>query len=48
MPNDGAASAREAMGNDAARVKFLAMVKENIRRRGGPVIVIIGGRGARA
>jgi N-acyl-D-aspartate/D-glutamate deacylase len=47
MPNDGAASAKEAMANDAAREKFLAMVKENIRKRGGPAsIVLNGGRGA--
>ena len=47
MPNDGAATAREAMSNDVAREKFLAMVKENVRRRGGPgAIVMSSGRGA--
>ena len=46
MPDDGAASAKEAMANDAAKVKFLAMVKENIRKRGGPAsIVMSSGRG---
>ena len=47
MPNDGAATAKEAMSNDVAREKFLAMVKENVRRRGGPrAIVMSSGRGA--
>ena len=47
MPNDGAASAKEAMGNDVAKEKFLAMVRENIRKRGGAkAIVMVGGRGA--
>ena len=46
MPNDGAASAREAMANDVARQTFLAMVRENIRRRGGAKsIVMVSGRG---
>jgi N-acyl-D-aspartate/D-glutamate deacylase len=45
MPDDGSASAKEAMGNDAAKEKFLAMVKENIRRRGGAAsIMMAGGR----
>lgn len=47
MPDDGATGAKEAMANDTARQKFLAIVKENIRRRGGPQsIVIASGRGA--
>jgi N-acyl-D-amino-acid deacylase len=47
MPDDGAAGAKEAMANDAARQKFLLIVKENIRRRGGPAsIVMSSGRGA--
>jgi N-acyl-D-amino-acid deacylase len=47
MPDDGAAAAKEAMGNPAAREKFLAVVKENIRRRAGAkAIVIASGRGA--
>jgi N-acyl-D-amino-acid deacylase len=47
MPGEGAASAKEAMAGPESRVKFLAMVKENVRRRGGPAsIVIASGRGA--
>jgi N-acyl-D-amino-acid deacylase len=47
MPDDGATGAKEAMTNDVAKQKFLALVKENIRRRGGPrSIVIASGRGA--
>jgi N-acyl-D-amino-acid deacylase len=47
MPNDGAASAAEAMTNPVAREKFLAIVKDNIRRRGGAKsIVMASGRGA--
>lgn len=46
MPDDGSASAKEAMANEVAKVKFLAMVKENIRKRGGPAsIVMSSGRG---
>jgi N-acyl-D-amino-acid deacylase len=47
MPDDGSAAAKEAMASPGAREKFLAMVKENVRRRGGPKsIVIASGRGA--
>jgi N-acyl-D-amino-acid deacylase len=47
MPGESAASAREALEGPESRAKFLAMVKENIRRRGGPAsIVIASGRGA--
>jgi len=47
MPNDGAASAAEAMSNPVAKEKFLAIVRENVRRRGGArAIVIASGRGA--
>jgi N-acyl-D-amino-acid deacylase len=47
MPDDGAAGAKEAMSGPESRKQFLALVKENIRRRGGPrSIVIASGRGA--
>ena len=47
MPDDGASGAKEAMANPASREKFLQIVKENIRRRGGPAsIVMSSGRGA--
>jgi len=47
MPDDGAATAKEAMSNAVAREKFLAVVRENVRRRGGPkAIVMSAGRGA--
>jgi N-acyl-D-amino-acid deacylase len=47
MPGESAASAKEALSGVESREKFLAMVKENIRRRGGPAsIVIASGRGA--
>jgi N-acyl-D-aspartate/D-glutamate deacylase len=47
MPDDGARGAKEAMTSPAGREKFLALVKENIRRRGGPrSIVIASGGGA--
>jgi N-acyl-D-amino-acid deacylase len=47
MPGEGAAGAREALATPAARDKFLAIVKENIRRRGGPnSIAIASGGGA--
>jgi N-acyl-D-amino-acid deacylase len=46
MPGEGTAAAKEAMANDEARKAFLAIVKENIRRRGGPAsIVMASGRG---
>jgi N-acyl-D-amino-acid deacylase len=47
MPGEGAAGAREALATPEARVKFLAIVNENIRRRGGAhSIAIASGRGA--
>lgn len=47
MPGEGAAGVKEAMANDASKKAFLALVKENIRRRGGPKsIVIASGGGA--
>jgi N-acyl-D-aspartate/D-glutamate deacylase len=47
MPGEGATGAKEAMAAAESRQKFLAIVKENIRRRGGPrSIVIASGRGA--
>ena len=47
MPDDGAATAAEAMTNPVAKEKFLAMVKENVRKRGGAkAIVMVSGRGA--
>lgn len=47
MPGEGAQSAGEAVAGDASRRVFLDLVKENIRRRGGPAsIVIASGRGA--
>ena len=47
MPGEGTEAAKEAMGNEAARKAFLAVVSENIRRRGGAAsIVMASGRGA--
>jgi N-acyl-D-amino-acid deacylase len=47
MPGESTAGVKEAMANEEAKKKFLAIVKENIRRRGGPKsIVIASGRGA--
>jgi N-acyl-D-amino-acid deacylase len=47
MPGESGAGAREALESPEARVKFLAIVKENIRRRGGPnSIAIASGSGA--
>jgi N-acyl-D-amino-acid deacylase len=47
MPGEGGTSAREAMAGDESRKAFLALVRENIRRRGGPrSIVIASGGGA--
>jgi N-acyl-D-amino-acid deacylase len=47
MPGESAAGAREALEVPEARAKFLAIVKENIRRRGGPnSIAIASGQGA--
>lgn len=47
MPGESGAAAREAMEGAESRKVFLATVKENIRRRGGPAsIVIASGRGA--
>ena len=46
MPGESAASAREALSGVESRQRFLAMVKENVRRRGGATsIVIASGRG---
>ena len=47
MPGENSAGAREALEGPESRAKFLAVVKENIRRRGGPAsIVIASGSGA--
>ncbi|HYN09956.1 MAG TPA: amidohydrolase family protein [Vicinamibacterales bacterium] len=47
MPGEGGESAKEAMSGTESRKQFLALVRENIRRRGGPrSIVIASGRGA--
>ena len=47
MPGEGSEGAKEAMSGTASRKQFLAVVKENIRRRGGArSIVIASGRGA--
>jgi N-acyl-D-aspartate/D-glutamate deacylase len=47
MPGDNAASARGALAAPDSRQTFLAKVRENIRRRGGPnAIAIASGRGA--
>jgi N-acyl-D-amino-acid deacylase len=47
MPGESAGGAREAMETPQAREKFLAIVRENIRRRGGAgSIAIASGRGA--
>jgi N-acyl-D-amino-acid deacylase len=47
MPGESGEAAKEAMANEAAKKAFLAIVKENIRRRGGAAsIVMASGRGA--
>ncbi len=47
MPGESAAGAREAMEGVESRAQFLAVVKENVRRRGGAAsIAIASGRGA--
>ena len=47
MPGESGEGAKEAMAGAESRAKFLAVVKENIRRRGGPAsIVIASGGGA--
>lgn len=47
MPGQSAVMAKEAMDGSESRRDLLAVVKENIRRRGGPKsIVIASGRGA--
>jgi len=47
MPGGTGAGAREAMADPVSREKFLAEVRENIRRRGGAhSIAIASGRGA--
>jgi N-acyl-D-amino-acid deacylase len=47
MPGESSEGLKEAMANDAAKEKFLGLVKDNIRRRGGPAsIVMASGRGA--
>jgi len=47
MPGESVPAVRAAMADETARPKFLALVKENIRRRGGPEsIVIASGAGA--
>ena len=47
MPGEGGEALKEAMAADESKKAFLALVRENIRRRGGPQsIVIASGRGA--
>ena len=47
MPGESDEGAREALAGAESRAKFLAVLKENIRRRGGAAsIVIASGRGA--
>jgi N-acyl-D-amino-acid deacylase len=47
MPGESDEGAREAIEGAESRAKFLAVLKENIRRRGGAAsIVIASGRGA--
>jgi N-acyl-D-aspartate/D-glutamate deacylase len=47
MPGESSAGASAALSEPRSRQTFLAAVKENIRRRGGPAtIVIASGRGA--
>jgi N-acyl-D-amino-acid deacylase len=47
MPGESAAGAREAMAAPDARARFLAIVRDNIRRRGGAhAIAVASGRGA--
>ena len=49
MPGESDEGAREALEGAESRAKFLAVLKENIRRRGGAAsIVIASGRGAGA
>jgi N-acyl-D-amino-acid deacylase len=47
MPGESVDGIREAMAGPESRAKFLAVVKDNIKRRGGPKsIVMASGRGA--
>ena len=47
MPGETSAGIKEAMSGEASKKVFLARVRENVRRRGGPrSIVIASGRGA--
>jgi len=47
MPGEGSAGVKEAMSGEVSRQQFLTIVKENVRRRGGPAsIVMASGRGA--
>jgi N-acyl-D-amino-acid deacylase len=47
MPGESGTGAQEALAGAESRAKFLATVRENIRRRGGPAsIVMASGRGA--
>lgn len=47
MPGESGEGLKEAMAGAQSRAAFLALVRENIRRRGGPrSIVIASGRGA--
>lgn len=47
MPGEGGTAAKEAMAGEESRKAFLALVRENVRRRGGPrSIVIASGGGA--
>jgi N-acyl-D-amino-acid deacylase len=49
MPGESDEAAREALAGAESRAKFLAVLKENIRRRGGAAsIVIASGQGAAA
>jgi N-acyl-D-amino-acid deacylase len=41
MPGESGAAAKEAMDGVESRATFLAVVKENIRRRGGPASIVI-------
>ena len=47
MPSESSAALKEAMAGEESKKAFLALVRENVRRRGGPKsIVIASGRGA--
>jgi N-acyl-D-amino-acid deacylase len=48
MPDDGARGAKEALASPEGRAKFLTIVKENIRRRGGAKSIVIASGGGAA